>query len=209
MEIIAVKHNRNNSKNGRVVMVSALLTLLALSAAGCARNRGIEILPLGNRSVLTLNSDDVVQVMRAAGFSDEQIYEHGTALYDGLLKAFDDEDVDTIVLLSDGEPTEGALIEAVDILEDITLRNELRRIVIHCVSVNHVSTVLEGLAQASGGTFLRLNQLDTIPDKLEELTENTLVGRSETELWDRPWVFLLFFGMIVLEWIGRKVARLL
>ncbi len=87
MEIIAVKHNRNNSKNGRVVMVSALLTLLALSAAGCARNRGIEVLPLGNRSVLTLNSDDVVQVMRAAGFSDEQIYEHGTALYDGLAKS--------------------------------------------------------------------------------------------------------------------------
>ena len=82
-----MKHNKNNSKNGRVVMVSALLTLLALGAAGCARNRGIEVLPLGNRSVLTLSSDDVVQVMRAAGFSDEQIYEHGTALYDGLSKS--------------------------------------------------------------------------------------------------------------------------
>ncbi len=87
MEINAVKHNRNNSKNGRVVMVSALLALLALGAAGCARNRGIEILPLGNRSVLTLSSDDVVQVMRAAGFSDMQIWEHGTALRDGLARS--------------------------------------------------------------------------------------------------------------------------
>ncbi len=87
MEIKAVKHNRYNLKNGSVMIVSAFLTFLALGAAGCAQSRGIEVLPLGNRSVLTLTSDDVVQVMRAAGFSDAQIYEHGTALHDGLAKS--------------------------------------------------------------------------------------------------------------------------
>ena len=82
-----MKHNRYNSNNGGVMIVSVLLALLALGAAGCVQSRGIEVLPLGNRSVLTLTSDDVVQVMRAAGFSDMQIMEHGTSLHDGLARS--------------------------------------------------------------------------------------------------------------------------
>jgi hypothetical protein len=88
METKAVKPNRYNSKNSGVMIVSTLLVFLALGAAGCTQNRkGIEVLPLGNRSVLTLSSDDVVQVMRAAGFSDMQVWEHGTALRDGLARS--------------------------------------------------------------------------------------------------------------------------
>lgn len=68
------------------MILSTLLVFLAIGAAGCMQSTGIEVLPLGNRSVLTLTSDDVVQVMRAAGFSDEQIWEHGTALRDGLAR---------------------------------------------------------------------------------------------------------------------------
>ncbi len=81
-----MKHNRYNSKNGSVMILSTLLVFLALGASGCMQSRGIEVLHLGNRSVLTLSSEDVVQVMRAAGFSDEQIWEHGTALRDGLAR---------------------------------------------------------------------------------------------------------------------------
>ena len=86
METKAVKTNRYKSKNGAVMIVT-LLAFLALGAAGCAQNRGIEVLPLGNRGVLTLASDNVVEVMRAAGFSDMQIWEHGTALRDGLARS--------------------------------------------------------------------------------------------------------------------------
>ncbi len=68
---------------------------------------------------------------------------------------------------------------------------------------------LERIAEASGGRFMRLDGLSEIPEGLPELSEPILVGRSETELWDRPWVFMLFFGLILVEWIGRKVARLL
>jgi hypothetical protein len=64
-----------------------MLALLALGAAGCTSSRGIQVVPLGNRSVLTLTADEVVQVMRAAGFSDEQIYQHGTAVRDGLARS--------------------------------------------------------------------------------------------------------------------------
>lgn len=70
-------------------------------------------------------------------------------------------------------------------------------------------TGLEQVALASGGKFLRLHELSAIPDQLPELSEPILVGRSETELWDRPWVFMLFFTLLLIEWVGRKVARLL
>ncbi|MHC4117931.1 MAG: hypothetical protein ACYSWO_10535 [Planctomycetota bacterium] len=82
-----MKPNRYNSGTGRVMLVSTMLALLALGATGCASSRGIQVVPLGNRSVLTLTADEVVQVMRAAGFSDEQIYQHGTAVRDGLARS--------------------------------------------------------------------------------------------------------------------------
>ncbi len=82
-----MKPNRYNSRTGRVLLASTLLALLALGATGCAQSRGIQVVPVGNRSVLTLTADDVVQVMRAAGFSDEQIYQHGTAVHDGLARS--------------------------------------------------------------------------------------------------------------------------
>lgn len=67
---------------------------------------------------------------------------------------------------------------------------------------------LERIAQASGGTFLRLGDLPDI-EIAEVPPEPIQVGRQETELWDKPWVFALFFGLILLEWVGRKASRLL
>ncbi|UCE46433.1 MAG: hypothetical protein JSW47_12515 [Phycisphaerales bacterium] len=74
-----------NSKTSGVMIAATMLAVLALSLAGCGSyNTGIQILPMGNQDVLYLTAADVVQVMRAAGFSDMQIYEHGTALRDGI-----------------------------------------------------------------------------------------------------------------------------
>ena len=74
-----------NSKTGGVMIAATMLAVLALSVAGCgSRSTGIQILPMGNQDVLNLTASDVVQIMRAAGFSDMQIYEHGTALHDGI-----------------------------------------------------------------------------------------------------------------------------
>jgi hypothetical protein len=67
---------------------------------------------------------------------------------------------------------------------------------------------LERIASASGGEFLTLADLRKV--EIEEVPPEPIpVGRSETELWDRPWVFMLMFGLLLLEWIGRKVSRLL
>lgn len=72
------------SRNGGVIVASLLLALLAFGVVSCAAHRGLEIVPLRNQNVLTLSSDDIVRVMRRAGFSDNQIMEHGTDLHSAL-----------------------------------------------------------------------------------------------------------------------------
>jgi hypothetical protein len=47
----------------------------------------LEIVPLGNQDVIELGADDVVRVMRRAGFSDEQILELGPELRNGLAES--------------------------------------------------------------------------------------------------------------------------
>ncbi len=80
---------RCNSGAGRTTARVTLLLLLALGIGGCARSSatGIQIIPLSNRDVLVLNADDVIQVMRRAGFSDNQILEFGPQLRDGLAQS--------------------------------------------------------------------------------------------------------------------------
>ena len=74
---------RHKSKNGGVMVALAMLTLLAMGVVGCG-STGIQVIPLSNRHVLALSADDVVQVMRGAGFSDRQILAYGTDLRNGL-----------------------------------------------------------------------------------------------------------------------------
>ncbi len=71
------------STKGDAIVVSLLLALLAFGVVSCAP-RGLDIIPLSNRNVLTLSTDDIVRVMRQAGFSDNQILEYGTYLHDAL-----------------------------------------------------------------------------------------------------------------------------
>ncbi|MBN1804328.1 MAG: hypothetical protein JW837_03675 [Sedimentisphaerales bacterium] len=88
MEIKAVKPIRYISRISSVTIILTLLALLALGVGGCARSSmGIRIIPLSNRSVLALSPDDVVEVMRRAGFSDGQILEYGTDLRNGLAES--------------------------------------------------------------------------------------------------------------------------
>lgn len=76
-----MKQNSQGIKNFHVICISLLLTLLAFGLSGCTGNRGLEIFPLSSQNVLTLSSDDVVRVMRRAGFSDNQILQYGEDLH--------------------------------------------------------------------------------------------------------------------------------
>jgi len=88
MKIKALKPIRYNSRICSVAILLTLLALVALGIGGCARSStGIRVIPLSNRSVLALNPDDVVEVMRRAGFSDGQILQYGTDLRNGLAES--------------------------------------------------------------------------------------------------------------------------
>jgi hypothetical protein len=69
---------------------SAVLTLLflvmALETAGCA-NPDARVVVLSSQAVVALDADDVVRVMRRAGFSDQQILDLGTDLRNALASA--------------------------------------------------------------------------------------------------------------------------
>ncbi len=68
-----------------------LIFILALSIAGCTSSTTsyssseLRITPLNNKNTITLSADDIVQIMRQAGFSDEQILELGGRMHDSLL----------------------------------------------------------------------------------------------------------------------------
>jgi hypothetical protein len=88
MEIKSVKPIRYNSRISSVMIILTLLALVALGIGGCAHSEtGIRVIALSNRSVLALSPDDVVEIMRRAGFSNNQILEYGTDLRNGLAES--------------------------------------------------------------------------------------------------------------------------
>ncbi|MCA8980557.1 MAG: HEAT repeat domain-containing protein [Planctomycetes bacterium] len=76
-----------------------------------------------------------------------------TAIYDALRLVFDDRDVDTIFLLTDGEPQGGTENDPYRIREEVLRWNLTRGIEIHCVSIGSESSLLRGLAEDSGGEY--------------------------------------------------------
>ena len=58
-----------------------LLILMVFSLTGCIRQRGIQVLPYNNGYTLNLSPNAIVEVMRQAGFTTQQIIEHGEALH--------------------------------------------------------------------------------------------------------------------------------
>jgi len=79
-----MKPIRDKTEIGRMTTRLVLL-LLTLGMIGCSRRAaGIQIIPLSSSSVLALSTDNLVEIMRRAGFSDEQILQYGPEVYDGL-----------------------------------------------------------------------------------------------------------------------------
>lgn len=77
----------------------------------------------------------------------------GTNIFDALEKAFQDPGVDTIYLLTDGEPSAGRLTGVDDIADEIRKQNRARQIVIHCIGLGIDSALLKRLAAESGGSY--------------------------------------------------------
>lgn len=94
-----------------------------------------------------VDAQDWLSVLDASG---------GTNLYDALMYAFEDPDVDTIYLLSDGEPSVGDLIDPQLIRDDIADRNKNRGMEIHTIAIGTGLQVLEWLAEDSGGSYFEV-----------------------------------------------------
>ena len=80
-----------------------------------------------------------------------------TAIYDGLLAAFEDQRVDTIYLLTDGGPSGGTIDDIDEIIAEVSRWNSLRHIVIHSVAVGRDSPLLKSLSSASKGKYIRVD----------------------------------------------------
>ena len=76
-----------------------------------------------------------------------------TNIYDALELAFADERVDTIYLLTDGEPSSGKVVDPTEIRSRIGRLNRTRKVVIHTVSVGRKSRFLRLLAEENGGLY--------------------------------------------------------
>lgn len=84
-----MKPIRYKLKNGFEIAVLMLLALLAFGMVGCtgSSSGGIKLVPVSNREVVELNPDQVVIIMRRAGFSDRQILQYGADLRNGLAQS--------------------------------------------------------------------------------------------------------------------------
>ncbi len=81
----------------------------------------------------------------------------GTNIYGGFETAFADELVDTIIFLSDGQPSEGETTDPIVIAERVKAWNAGRNVTVHCVSIGIDLGLLRQIAQDNGGeyTFIR------------------------------------------------------
>lgn len=77
----------------------------------------------------------------------------GTNTYGALIAAYRDPEIDTIYLLTDGQPSDGELTDIDDILDAIAAEQRRRQIVIHCIAVGMDSELLKGLAALTGGEY--------------------------------------------------------
>jgi hypothetical protein len=107
-------------------------------------------------------SDEAVRMNRksreeALEFVVRQRPGGGTAIHTALELAFEDREIDTIYLLTDGVPSAGRVTDPGRIREEVRRWNAHRGVVVHGIAVGVESPLLRGLAADTGGeyTFVR------------------------------------------------------
>ena len=78
----------------------------------------------------------------------------GTNVHDALERAFAEQDVDTIYLLTDGSPSAGPIQDPEQLADAVQRWNRVRQIRIHCVSIGADSSMLKRIAADSGGDYV-------------------------------------------------------
>jgi Mg-chelatase subunit ChlD len=89
-------------------------------------------------------------------YVDRQNAGGGTALFDALEVAFEDSLIDTIFLLSDGNPTAGRITDPNQIRAEVKRWNSARKVRINCISLGMDSPLLRNLAADSDGQYTQV-----------------------------------------------------
>ena len=76
----------NPVKHKSISFVAIVSLLLLITLGGCLRS-GIHVVPVPNQYVLSLNADEIVQILRASGFTDSQIEKYGWSVREGLARS--------------------------------------------------------------------------------------------------------------------------
>jgi len=95
-------------------------------------------------------------IASAVGYAQKMRAGGGTNLFGALRAAFADPEVDTIFVLSDGEPSIGQITDPWGIRKEVANWNEDRGVVINAISVGGKFRILEWLALDSGGSFTQM-----------------------------------------------------
>jgi hypothetical protein len=71
------------------------------------------------------------------------------------------------------------------------------------------STLLENIANRTNGTFLKLTEINKLPEIVKPASDVIYTETKEDDIWDTPMVFLLFLLIISAEWVIRKIIGLI
>jgi uncharacterized membrane protein len=69
--------------------------------------------------------------------------------------------------------------------------------------------LLKKIAEETQGAFLKLPEINKLPDIVKPVSDVIYTETKEDDLWDTPIVFLLFLIIISAEWVIRKFAGLI
>jgi HEAT repeat protein len=76
-----------------------------------------------------------------------------TNVFDSLELALKDRRLDTIYLLTDGQPTTGRYVDTAGILKGVEELNRVRGVTVHCIAFGEESELLKQLAEQNGGIY--------------------------------------------------------
>ena len=68
--------------------------------------------------------------------------------------------------------------------------------------------LLARLSTETSGSALAIDELDTLPERIPNRKVRALNERTEP-LWDTPLALLVVIFLATLEWVGRRVIRLI
>jgi len=162
--IIDVSGSMEEETRGKYIGQSGLWRL---DVAKKELTRALEAMDLGSLyNIVTFSSDADPWQDGVSELTEESLAEAvtfvkrlraggGTNIYRAIEYGFEDTRVDTIFLLSDGEPTMGPVTDPYAIREAVARWNKHRGITIHCIAVGGDLETLKWLAEDSGGTYVK------------------------------------------------------